>query len=162
MYSTTSPCLCHSESCANHAIKLAIILAASYSLSSSPRLTRYRPRRILLALILVASYSLSYSPCPTRYRPRRRRPHCHPPYSRRAHCVVLTTSCSSCCAHRVVLIALCSSRCAHRVGLIASGLSRRVVFANFPLFPTLSNATRVKNSGDGCDAGCLCRKCEVW
>jgi len=30
------------------------------------------------------------------------------------------------------------------------------------LFPTLSNATRVKNSGDGCDAGCLCWKREVW
>jgi len=61
VYSTTSRCLCHSESCANHAIKLAIILAASYSLSSSPRLTRYCPRRVLLALILVASYSLPYS-----------------------------------------------------------------------------------------------------
>ena len=78
MYSTTSRCLCHSESCANHAIKLAIILAASYSLSSSLRFTRYRPRhvrsltrRVLLAPILVTSYSLSYSPCPTRYHPRR-------------------------------------------------------------------------------------------
>jgi len=148
VYSTTSRCLSHSESCANHAIKLAIILAASYSLSSSPRLTRYHPRRVLLALILIASYLLSYSPCPTRYRPRCRHPHCHPPHSRRAH--------------RVVLIASCSSRRVHRVGLIASGSSRRVVFANFPLFPTLSNAIGVKNSGDGCDAGCLCWKREVW
>jgi len=148
VYSTTSRCLCHSESCANHAMKLAIILAASYSLLSSPRLTRYCPHRVLLALILVASYSLSYSPCPTRYCPRRRRPHCHPPHSHRAH--------------RVVLIASCSSRRVHRVVLIASDSSCRVVFANFPLFPTLSNATRVKNSGDGCDAGCLCGKGEVW
>ena len=133
MYSTTSRCLCHSESCANHAIKLAIILAESYSLSSSPRVTRYRPRRLLLAIVLTASYSLSssprptrshtccvllppilitsyslsYSPCPTRYRPRHRRPHCHPPHSRCAHHVVLITSCSSRCAHRVVLIASC-------------------------------------------------------
>ena len=175
MYSTTSRCLCHSESCANHAIKLAIILAASYSLSSSPRPTSSHTRRVLLAPILVTSYSLSYSPCPTRYRPRRRRPHCHPPHSRRAHRVVLIASCSSrrvhrvvliasgssCRAHRVGLIASCSSRLAHRVGIIASGSSCRVVFANFPLFPTLSNATRVKNSGDGCDAGCLCWKREV-
>jgi len=36
VYSTTSRCLCHSESCTNHVTKLAIILAASYSLSSSP------------------------------------------------------------------------------------------------------------------------------
>jgi len=193
VYSTTSRCLCHSESCANHAIKLAIILAASYSLSSSPRLTRYRPRHVLLALILVASYSLPYSsrltrshtrrvllaiilaasyslsyssrptryrprrvllalilvasnslpyssrltrshtcrvllaivlaasyslsylPCPTRYCPRRRRPHCHPPHSRRAHRVVLIASCSSCRVHCVVLITSCSSRRAHCV-----------------------------------------------
>jgi len=69
------------------------------------------------------SYSLSYSPRPTRYRPCRRCPHCHPPHS--------------CRAQRVVLIALCSSCCAHHVVLIASGLSHHVVFANFPLFPTL-------------------------
>jgi len=66
VYSTTSRCLCHSESCANHAIKLAIILAMSYSLSSSPCLTRYRPRRILLAIVLAASYSLSSLLRPTR------------------------------------------------------------------------------------------------
>jgi len=30
------PAICHSESCANHVTKLAIILAASYLLSSSP------------------------------------------------------------------------------------------------------------------------------
>jgi len=166
VYSTTSRCLCHSESCANHAIKLAIILAASYSLSSSPRLTRYRPRRILLALILVASYSLPYSS-------RLTRSHTCRVLLAIVHAagvliaillivVVLIASCSSHRAHRVVLIASCSSRRAHRVGLIASGSSRRVVFANFPLFPTLSNATRVKNSGDGCDAGCLCWKREVW
>jgi len=115
MYSTTSRCLCHSESCANHAIKLAIILAASYSLSSLPRLTRYRPRHVLLALILVASYSPSYSPCPTRYRLLCRRPHRRPPHSRRAHRVVLIASCSSRRAHQVVFIASGSSRQAHRV-----------------------------------------------
>jgi len=71
VYSTTSWCLCHSESCANHAIKLAIILAASYSLSSSPRLTRYHPRRVLLTLILVVSYSLPYSSRLTRSHTRR-------------------------------------------------------------------------------------------
>jgi len=129
VYSTTSRCLCHSESCANQAVKLAIILTTSYSLSSSPCLTRYRPHRVLLALVLIASYSLpyssrlnalSYSPCPTRYRPRRRRPHCHPPHSHRAHRVVLIASCSSRRAHRIVFIASCSSRRAHRVGLIAS------------------------------------------
>ena len=62
-YCTTSRrCSCHSESCANHVTKLAIILAASYSLSSSPRPSRYRPRRVLLAIVLAASYSLSSSP----------------------------------------------------------------------------------------------------
>jgi len=35
VYSTTSWCLCDSESCANHVTKLAIILATSYTLSSS-------------------------------------------------------------------------------------------------------------------------------
>ena len=99
---------------------------------SSPRPTRSHTRRVLLAPILVTSYSLSYLPCPTHYRPRRRRPHCHPPHSHRAH--------------RVVLIASCSPRRVHRVELIASDSSRRVVFANFPLFPTLSNATRIKTA----------------
>jgi len=61
-----------------------------------------------------------------------------------------------------VVIALCSSRRVHRVVFITSGSSRRVVFANFPLFPALRNATLVKNSGDGCDTGCLCWKREVW
>jgi len=54
VYSTTSRCLCHSESCANHVTKLAIIHAASYSLSSSPRLTRSHSRRVLLAIVLAA------------------------------------------------------------------------------------------------------------
>jgi len=119
MYSTTSQCLCHSESCANHAMKLTIILAASYSLSSSPRLTRYRPRRVLLALILVASYSLPYSS-------RLTRPHTRRVLLATVHAagiliaillivVVLLALCSSRCAHRIVLIALCSLRRAHRV-----------------------------------------------
>jgi len=141
VYSTTSQCLCHSESCANHAIKLAIILAPSYSLSSSPRLTLYRPRRVLLTLILVASYSLPYSSRLTRSHTRR-------VLFTTVHAagvliaillilIVLLASCSSRCAHRDMLIASCSSCRAHRVVLIASGSSRRVVFANFPLFLTL-------------------------
>ena len=148
MYSTTSRCLCHSASCANHPIKLAILLAASYSLSSSPRLTRYRPRRVLLALILVVSYSLPYSSRLTCSHT------CH---------VLLTI------VHPagvliaillivVVLIASCPSRRAHRVVLIVScRICQLSLVSN-----TQSNATRVKNSGDGCDAGCLCWKREVW
>jgi len=136
VYSTTSRCLCHSESCANHAIKLAILLAASYLLSSSLRLTRYRPRRVLLALILVTSYSLPYTSRLTRSHTRR---------------VLLAI------VHAagvliaillivVVLIASCSSRRAHRVVLIASGTSCRVVFANFPLFPTLRAMLRASKT----------------
>ena len=127
MYSTTSQCLRHSESCANHAIKLTIILAASYSLSSSPRLTRYRPCCVLFALILVASYSLPYSSRLTRSHTR---------------CVLLATVHATGVLIAILLIvvlllASCSSRRAHRVVLIASGSSRCVVFANFPLFLTL-------------------------
>jgi len=54
VYSTTSRCLCHSESCTNHVTKLAIILAMSYSLSSSQRLTRSHSRHVLLAIVLAA------------------------------------------------------------------------------------------------------------
>jgi len=119
VYSTTSRCLCHCESCANHAIKLAIIFAASYSLSSSPRLTHYCPRRVLHALILVASYSLPFSSRLTRSHTRR-------VLLAIVHAtgvliaillivVVLIASCSSRRAHHVVLIASGSSRQAHRV-----------------------------------------------
>jgi len=38
------PAVCHSKSCANHVTKIAIILAASYLQSYSPRPTSYRPR----------------------------------------------------------------------------------------------------------------------
>ena len=54
VYSTTSQCLCHSESCANHVTKLAIILTASYSLLSSPRLTSSHRHHVLLAIVLTA------------------------------------------------------------------------------------------------------------
>ena len=54
VYSTTSRCLCHSESCANHVTKLAIILTVSYSLSSSPRLTHSHSHHILLTIVLAA------------------------------------------------------------------------------------------------------------
>ena len=167
-YTTPHRCSCHSESCANHARKLATILAASYLLSSSPPLTRYRPRHVLLALILIASYSLSYSPCPTLYRPRCRRPHCHPADSHRAHHVVIIASYSSCSAHSVGLIMSCSSRQAYRVvllmlgswrwahgvALMALGSSHRThsvgLIASCPICQpsfvshTQSNATRIK------------------
>jgi len=48
------PGVCHSESCANHVTKLTIILATSYLLSSSPRLTRSHSRHVLLAIVLAA------------------------------------------------------------------------------------------------------------
>jgi len=48
------PAVCHSESCANHVTKLAIILAASYLQSYSPHLTCNHTRRVLLAIILAA------------------------------------------------------------------------------------------------------------
>ena len=47
-------CLCHSESCANHITKLGIILAAFYSLSSSPHLTRSHSHHVLLAIVLTS------------------------------------------------------------------------------------------------------------
>ena len=52
------PAVCHSESCANHVTKLAIILVASYSPLYSLRLTCTHTRRVLLAV----SDSLSFSP----------------------------------------------------------------------------------------------------
>jgi len=54
VYSTTSRCLCHSESCANHVTKLAIILTVSYSLSSWPLLTCSHSCHVLLAIVLAA------------------------------------------------------------------------------------------------------------
>jgi len=74
---------CHSESCANYFPTLVIILAASYSLSSSPpapSLTSYLSLCILQlpgvsvtlrAAITTSQSSPSYSPCPTRYCPHR-------------------------------------------------------------------------------------------
>jgi hypothetical protein len=87
---------------------LAIILAVSYSLSSSPPVLidivlvtlycttsrclyhseSYANDVTKFTVILVASYSPSYSPRPSRYRPRRWCPHRHPPHRRRAHRVV--------------------------------------------------------------------------
>jgi len=88
------PTVCHSERCANHVTKLAIILAASYLQSYSPR-----PMAIVLAdgSVLIAILLIV---------------------------VVLIASCSSRRAHRVVLIASCSSRRAQQVVLIASCSSR--------------------------------------
>ena len=45
-----------------------------------------------------------------------------------------------------MLIASCSSRRAHRIVLIVSGSLRRVVFANFPLFPTLRAMLRTSKT----------------
>ena len=62
-YCTTSHrCSCHSERCAKHVTKLAIILVMSFSPPYSPHLTRSHTRRVFLATILAASYSLSSSP----------------------------------------------------------------------------------------------------
>jgi len=72
------PSVCHSESCANHVTKLAIILTASYLLSSLP-------------VAACSSPSSSSSLCS----------------SRRVHLVVLIALCSSHHAHRVVLNASC-------------------------------------------------------
>jgi len=56
------PAVCHSESCANHVTKLAIIRITSYLQSYSSCLIRHYTRHVLLALILTVSYSLSSSP----------------------------------------------------------------------------------------------------
>jgi len=185
-YCTTScRCSCHSESCANHVTKLAIILAASYSLSSSLCPTRYRPRRVLLAIILAASYSLSSSPpAPslTSYSSLRivQLPAvCHsgaaltmsqssPFYSSRLSrhhtrrvllAIILAAG---------VLIAILSRR-AHRVVLIASCCVCQLSFVS----DTQSNATHIKTAllhvmiaamgvTLGACAGCLRWKREVW
>ena len=89
----------------------------------SPRPTRYRSRRqhphchptrhlvlynfllsvTLRAALTMSQSSQSYSPHPTCYRPRRWQcAHRHPPHSRRAHRVVLISSCSSRCTQRVM------------------------------------------------------------
>jgi len=60
VYSTTSRCLYHSESCTNHVTKLAIILAASYSLSPSLHLTRSLSRHVLLAIVLAVGILIAY------------------------------------------------------------------------------------------------------
>jgi len=48
------PAVCHSESCANHVTKLAIILVASYSPLYSPPLTCSHTRHVLLTIVLAA------------------------------------------------------------------------------------------------------------
>jgi len=54
-YCTTSRrCSCHSERCAKHVTKLAIILVMSFSPPYSPPLTRSHTRRVLLAIVLTA------------------------------------------------------------------------------------------------------------
>jgi len=75
------PAVCHSESCANHVTKLAIILVASYSPLYSLRLTCTHTRRVRLTIVLAAGtlmdiiLAASYTPRPTRYRSHRRHPH---------------------------------------------------------------------------------------
>jgi len=90
------PTVCHSDSCTNHITKLAIILAASYLLSSS-------------LLAVCSSPSSSQSSCS----------------SCRVHLIVLIASCSSRLAHRVVLIASCSSRRAQRIVQTPFALTRQ-------------------------------------
>ena len=101
-----------------------------------PRRTRYRPHCILLTLILVASYSLPYSS---------RLTHSH---TRRVLLAIVHTTSILIVILLivVVLITSCSLHGVHHVVLIASGSSRRVIFANFPLLPILSNAMRVKTA----------------
>ena len=148
-YCTTSHrCYCHSESCANHVTKLAIILIASFSPSYLPHLTHTQTRCILLALILTASYWLSSSPLApslTSYfslcivplpsisvtlRATLTMSQSSPLYSPYPTCYHLRYWHPHCHppdshhAHHVVLIALCSSCCAQRVVLITLCSSR--------------------------------------
>jgi len=124
------PCLTCSHT---HRMLLALILATSYSLSSSPlapSLTLYSSLcivqlpgvsvtlRAALTMLQSSSSSLLY---PTCYCPHRQRPHHHPPHS--------------CCANHTVLIASYSLRRAYLVILIISYSIGYVVFANVPLFP---------------------------
>jgi len=138
-YCTTScRCSCHPESFTNHVTKLAIILAASYSLSSSPpppSLTSYSSLRIVqLPGVCHSGAVLTMSQSSPLYSSRLSRHHTRcvllaivltasvliAILSRHARRIVLIVSCSSRRAHRVTLIASCSSRRAHRVVLIAS------------------------------------------
>ena len=122
--------------------------APSHSPSYLPRPTHYRPRCLLLAIVLATSYLLPYSSRLTRSDTR----HVLLAIVHAAGVLVailLTV---------VVLIVSCSSRRAHHVGLIASCRICQLSFVS----DTHSKATRIKNSGDGCDARCLCWKREVW
>ena len=187
----------------------AVLTMSQSSPSYSLHPTRYRPRRVLLAIILAASYSLSSSPpAPslTSYSSLRivqLPPVCHsgaaltmsqssPFYSSRLSrhhtrrvllAIILTASYSllssprptryrprrillaivlstgvliailSRHAHRVVLIALCSSHCAHR---IVSCLPTFLCFRHAEQCYTHQNSvTTCDDRGDGCDTGCL-------
>ena len=116
-------------------LRAALTMSQS-SQSYSPHPTCYRPRRILLAIVFAASYSLLYSSHRTRSH---------------THCVLLAI------VHAagvliaillivVMLIASCSSCSAHRVVLFTLGSSCHVLFANFPLFPTLRAMLRVSKT----------------
>jgi len=104
-------------------VVLATVLVTSSGLSYLSRPTRSLTRHVLLALILAASYSLSSSPRLTRYRPRRI-----------LLAPILITSYSLSYSLRPTSYRpLCRrphchpphSRCAHRVVLIGSCSSRR-------------------------------------
>ena len=125
------PAVYHSESCANHVTKLAIILVASYSPLYSLHLTHSHTDHILLAIIIATStlidillvtvyYTTSWCLCYSQS--------CANHFKARHHThrvllaiiltagvliaillivIVLITLCSSCCAHHIVFNTLC-------------------------------------------------------
>jgi len=108
--------------------------------SYSPHRTPYRPHRVLLTIVLAASYSLSYSSHPTRS---------HTHHVLLALILAMSYSLPSTPPASSLpssSLSSCSSRRAHRVLLNASCSSRRVVFANFPLFLTLRAMLRASKT----------------
>jgi len=126
-----------------HRFLLALIVAMSYSLSSSPpasSLTSYSSLCFLQlscvsvtlrAALTMSQSSPSYSPRPTRYCPSRRIPHRHPAQGCRAHRVVSYLPTFLCFQH----VEQCYAR--------------------------QNSITACDDRGDGYDAGCFCWKCEV-
>ena len=142
--SQTSPSYSPRPTCYHQRrVLLALIVATSYSLSSSPPatlLTSYSSLCFLqlpgvsvtLRAALTMSQSLqSYLPCPTRYCTRCWRPHRHPPHSCHAHHLVSYLPTFLCFRH--------AEQCYMRPNSITACDNRR----------------------DACDAGCFCWKREV-
>jgi len=135
------------------ALSIAIILIVSFTPSYSPHLTCSHTHHVLLALILAASYSLSFlppAPSLTLYSSRcivQLPAVCHSDscanhFKARHHtrhlllAIVLTTGILIAILLIVImLIASCSSRHTHCIVLNASCSTRCVVFDNVSLFP---------------------------